>query len=106
MEEDLLQAVIKVEKEIQQSIEDEKRKAADWLESIRVSLSRELKEKKQQLLDDHDQSLEATCQITRHKAEEEISEVNQMADYLQNLPEDVLLEVGEYLQLILPEEER
>ena len=106
MEEDLLQAVIKVEKEIQQSIEAEKRKAADWLESIRVSLSRELKEKKQQLLDDHDQSLEATCQITRHKAEEEISEVNQMADYLQNLPEDVLLEVGEYLQLILPEEER
>ena len=106
MEEDLLQAVIKVEKEIQQSIEAEKRKAADWLESIRVSLSRELKEKKQQLLDDHDQSLEATCQITRHKAEEEISEVNQMAEYLQNLPEDVLLEVGEYLQLILPEEER
>jgi len=46
MEEDLLQAVIKVEKEIQQSIEAEKRKAADWLESIRVSLSRELKEKK------------------------------------------------------------
>ena len=106
MEEDLLQAVIKVEKEIQQSIEAEKRKAADWLESIRVSLSRELKEKKQQLLDNHDQSLEATCQITRHKAEEEISEVNQMAEYLQNLPEDVLLEVGEYLQLILPEEER
>ena len=106
MEEDLLQAVIKVEKEIQQSIEAEKRKAADWLESIRVSLSRELKEKKQQLLDNHDQSLEATCQITRHKAEEEISEVNQMAEYLQNLPEDVLLEVGEYLQPILPEEER
>ena len=106
MEEDLLQAVIKVEKEIQQSIEAEKRKAADWLESIRVSLSRELKEKKQQLLDDHDQSLEETCQITRHKAEKDISEVNQMAAYLQNLPEDVLLEVREYLQLILPEEYR
>jgi hypothetical protein len=106
MEEDLLQAVIKVEKEIQQSIEAEKRKAADWLESIRVSLSRELKEKKQQLLDDHDQSLEATCQITRHKAEKEISEVNQMAEYLHNLPEELLLKVGEYLQLILPEEER
>jgi exonuclease VII large subunit len=106
MEEDLLQAVIKVEKEIQQSIEAEKRKAADWLESIRVSLSRELKEKKQQLLDDHDQSLEATCQITMHKAEKEISEVNQMAEYLHNLPEELLLKVGEYLQLILPEEER
>jgi len=102
MEEDLLQAVIKVEKEIQQSIEAEKKKA----EAIRVSLSRELKEKKQQLLDDHDQSLEETCQITRHNAEKEIFEVNQMAAYLQNLPEDVLLEVSEYLQLILPEEYR
>ena len=106
MEEDLLQAVIKVEKEIQQSIEAEKRKAEVWLESIRVSLSRELHEKKQQLLDDHDQSLEETCQVTRHKADKEISEVNKMAEYLNNLPEDVLLEVGEYLQLILPEEER
>ena len=46
MEEDLLQAVIKVEKDIQQSIETEKKKAADWLESIRVSLNQELKEKK------------------------------------------------------------
>ena len=106
MEEDLLQAVIKVEKEIQQSIEAEKKKAADWLESIRVSLSQELKEKKQQLLDDHDLSLEETCTITRNKAEKEIFEVNQMAEYLQNLPEDVLLEVSEYLQLILPEEHR
>ncbi|MEN8232086.1 MAG: hypothetical protein ABFR35_05340 [Thermodesulfobacteriota bacterium] len=106
MEEDLLQAVIKVEKEIQQSIEAEKKKAAFWLEAIRVSLSRELKEKKQQLLDNHDQSLEETCQITRHKAEKEISEANQMAEYLQNLPEDVLLEVSEYLQMILPKEYR
>ena len=106
MEEDLLQAVIKVEKEIQQSIEAEKKKAEVWLEAIRVSLSQELKEKKQQLLDDHDQSLEKTCQITRLKAEKDISEVNQMTEYLQNLPEDVLLEVSEYLQLILPEKHR
>jgi len=103
MKEDLLQAVIKVEKEIQKSIEAEKKKAADWLESVRVSLSQELKEKKQQLLDDYDQSLEETCQITRHKAEKEISEVNQMADYLENLPEDILLEVCEHLHVILPE---
>ena len=37
MEEDLLQAVIKVENEIQQSIKAEKNKAADWLESVRVA---------------------------------------------------------------------
>ena len=74
MEEDLLQAVIKVEKEIQQTIAAEKKKAEVWLESIRVSLSSELNEKKQLLLDDHDQYLEKTCQETRQKAEKEISE--------------------------------
>ena len=106
MEEDLLQSVIKVEKEIQQSIRAEKKKAAAWLESIRVSLSQELQEKKQQLMDDHDQALDKTCQITRSKAESDISEVNRIAEYLQNLPEDVLMEVSDYLQLILPEEGR
>lgn len=104
MDEDLLQAVIKVEKDIQQSIEAEKNKAADWLESIRVSLNQELKEKKQQLLDHHDHSLVETCQITRHKAEKEISEVNKMAEYIQNLPDDILLEVSQYLHVILPKE--
>ena len=105
MKEDLLQTVINVENEIQQSIEAEKKKAADLFESVRVSLSQELTEKKQQLLDHSAQSLEETCQITRLKAEKEISDVNQMAEYLQNLPEDILLEViTEYLQMILPEE--
>ena len=106
MEEDLLQAVIKVEKEIQQSIEAEKKKAEVWLETKRVSLSRDLNEKKQLLLDDHDHSLERTCQLTRQKAETEFFEVNQMAEYLQSPPEDVLLKVREYLRLILPEENR
>jgi len=104
MEEDLLQAVIKVENEIQQSIKAEKKKAADWLESVRVFLAQELQEKKQQLLDNHDQSLEETCQLTRHKAERDISEVNQMTEYLQNIPEEVLQEVSEYLRVILPDE--
>ena len=40
MEEDLLQAVISVESAIQQSLESEREKAAKWLESVRVSLSR------------------------------------------------------------------
>jgi hypothetical protein len=45
MEEDLLQTVIKVESEIQHSIESERKKAAEWLESVRVSLSQELEAK-------------------------------------------------------------
>ena len=104
MEKDLLQSVIKVEKEIQQSIEAEKKKAADWLESERVLSSQELMEKKQQLLDHYDQSLDQTCKLSRNKAEREISEVNRLAEYLQNIPEEILQKVvDEHLRSILPE---
>jgi len=41
-----------------------------------------MQEKRQQLLGNHDRSLEDTCQLTSHKAEMDISEVNQMTEYL------------------------
>ena len=103
MEEDLLHSVIKVEKEIQQTIEAEKKKAADWLESLRVSLRQELEDKKKQLTEEYDQSLELTCRECRLNAEKEISDVNQMAERIQNLPEKILLDlINDHLQLILP----
>ena len=104
MEKDLLQAVIKVEKEIQDSIEAEKKKAADWLESVRIAASLELENKKQQLLDHYDQSLGETCQLSQHKAEQEIAEVNRMAEYLLKLPVEIAEDVvTEYLPAILPD---
>jgi hypothetical protein len=104
MEKDLLQKVIEVEKEIQQSIEAEKKKAAAWLESERISASRELERKKQQLHDDYDQSLEQTCRLTRNKAETEIAEVDLFVEYLENISEETLREtVTLHLQSILPE---
>ena len=103
MEEDLLQAVIKVEKEIQQNIEAERRKAAEWLESVRDALNQELDLKKQELTEHYNQSLEITCRETRTEAENEIQAVNRLADYLQHLPADVLEDVvAEYLHEILP----
>ena len=105
MEKDLLQAVITVESEIQQSLEIERKKAADWLESVRISLSQELEAKKQQLEEEYVQSLETTCKTCELKAEKEIADVNQMAEYLQNLPVEILQEVVKpFLQEILPEE--
>ena len=103
MEKDLLQEVIKVEKEIQQSIEAEKKKAAAWLESERIAAGQDLHQKKQQLLDEYDQSLDQTCRLTRNKAEAEITEVNIFVEYLENIPEEILREtVVGHLKSILP----
>jgi 16S rRNA U516 pseudouridylate synthase RsuA-like enzyme len=103
MEEDLLQAVIKVESEIQHSIESERKKAAEWLESVRVSLSQELEAKKRQLDDEYSQSLEMTYKECEFKAKKEIEIANQMAENLQSLSENILQNtVKEYLREILP----
>ena len=93
MEKDLLQAVIKVESAIQQSIEAEREKAAKWLESVRVSLSRELESQKQQLEADYARSLDATCRECGIKAKKEITAVSQMAEHLQNIPDEILQDV-------------
>jgi hypothetical protein len=103
MEKDLLQAVVKVESEIQQSIESERKKAAEWLESVRVSLSQELETKKRQLEDEYALSLESTCRECELKAKNEIADVNLLADHLTNLPDEVLLDVVKaYFKEILP----
>ena len=103
MEKDLLQAVIKVESEIQQSIESERKKAAEWLESVRVSLSRELETQKQKLEEEYARSLETTCSECELKATKEIADVNLMADHLQNLPDEILQDVvKQFLPQILP----
>ncbi|MDH3330707.1 MAG: hypothetical protein OEL68_00150, partial [Desulfobulbaceae bacterium] len=85
MEKDLLQAVIKVESAIQQSIESERKKAAEWLESVRVSLSQELEAKKQQLEEEYTRSLESTCMACEIKAQKEVTDVNEMVENLQNI---------------------
>jgi hypothetical protein len=104
MEKDLLQAVIKIESEIQQAVESERKKATEWLESVRVALSQELEAKKQQLDREYTQALEATCQECEFKANKEIAEANQMAENLLNLPAENLQEfVKNYLREILPE---
>lgn len=107
MEKDLLQAVIKVESAIQQSIESERKKAAEWLESVRVSLSQKLEAKKQQLEKEYTRSLESTCMACEIKAQKEVTDVNEMVENLQNITDDILQDIVRvFLQDILPAEKR
>jgi hypothetical protein len=105
MEEDLLQAVISVETAIQQSLESERKKAAKWLESVRVSLSRELETKKQHLAREYSDSLAAACSDCETRAGNRICETDRAAERLQNIQDSVLQEVVlEFLPAILPKQ--
>ena len=107
MKKDLLQAVITVESEIQQNIETERKKAANWLESIRVSLSRELQAKKQQLEKEFARSLETMARELESEASREITAADLMMDHLQKLSENFLQDVvKKFLPQILPTEHR
>ena len=89
MEQDLLQSIIKTESEIQQAVESEKKKAAKWLETVRISLSRELEDKKKILEKEYKQALAATCKECRLKAQKEIAGAQMITENLQNLPEEI-----------------
>jgi len=105
MEKDLLQAVIKVESEIQHSIEAERKRAASWLESVRISLSRELETRKRQLDEEFTRTFESKRRDCEIEAENEIADVKQLAENIQNIPDEALQEVvKEYLLKLLPEE--
>ena len=107
MEKDLLQTVIKVESAIHQSIESERKKAAEWLESVRVSLSQELEAKKLQLDEEYARALESTCRECEIKAQKEVADVTEMVENLQNIKDEILQEIVRgFLHEILPAEHR
>lgn len=106
MEEDLLQTVIKVESEIQHTIESERKKAAEWLESVRVTLSRELETQKRQLEEEFTGALETKLKEYEVTARAEIDAADQMAENLQNLSDEILQDaVKEFLVEILPSDD-
>ena len=103
MEKDLLRSVVKVEKEIQDSIEAERIKAAGWLESVRVSCSREIDDTRRRLEDNYSSSLECACSEAEQKGAKIIADAGRLADYFKNLPEETINRtVLKYISAILP----
>lgn len=104
MEKDLLQSIVEVEKEIQDSIESERIKAAEWLESVRVSCSKEIDDTRKQLEDNYSQSLDRACAEAQQKSEKIIADANHLAGYLADLPEEFINRVVlRHIGAILPQ---
>lgn len=104
MEKDLLQSVVEVEKEIKESIESEKIKADEWLESVRISCSREIDDTRKNLQDNYNHSLERACSEAEQKAAKIIADANRFAEYLKSFPEDHISRIIlKHIPAILPE---
>lgn len=107
MEKDLLRSVVEVEKEIQDSIEAEKIKAAEWLESVRVSCSKEIDDIRRQLEDNYSQSLERACSEAEQKGAKTIADANRLADFFKNLSEEIInRSVLKHISAILPKNDQ
>ena len=107
MEKDLLQSVVEVEKEIQDSIEAEKIKAAEWLESVRVSCSKEIDDTRRQLEENYSQSLECSCSEADRKGAKIIADADRLADFFNNLSEEIInRSILKHISAILPENEQ
>jgi hypothetical protein len=107
MEKDLLQSVVEVEKEIQDSIEAEKVTAAKWLESVRVSCSKEINDTRRQLEDNYSQSIDRACSEADQKAAKIIADVTCLADFFENLPEEIINRaILKHISAILPENDQ
>jgi len=107
MEKDLLQSVVEVEKEIQDSIEAEKVTAAEWLESVRVSCSKEINDTRKQLEDNYSQSIDRACSEADQKAAKIIADVTRLADFFENLAEEIINRaILKHISAILPENDQ
>jgi hypothetical protein len=105
MQQDLLQTVIEVEKEIQRHIEAEKNKAAAWLDDIKQSCRREIEETRTQLTESHTTSVDEACREAEAQALQRLALSECKTKALQNFPEDILekIIVAE-LSLLLPDQ--
>ena len=106
-EKDLLQSVVEVEKEIQDSIEAEKIKAAEWLESVRVSCRKEIDDTRRQLEDNYSQSMECACSEAEQKGAKIIADANRLADFFNNLSEEIInSSILKHIAAILPKNDQ
>lgn len=107
MEKDLLQTVIQVESDIRKTLEAERKKAAAWLESVRVSLREKFEAEQKQLDEEFIQALNNTLKEYEAIAKQEIADADQTADRLQKLSDDILQDaVKDFILEILPPEDR
>jgi len=93
MDKDLLQRVIKTERDISRSVASDKEKAAAWLASVEQSCTDRVAEERQRSAQLFHQALEQFALRKKLEVEEYIKRIEYETASLDNLPEQMIREV-------------
>ena len=105
MERDVVQRVLDVEKEIHQALAEEKRKAEEWVESVRKACEDEISAIKVRQEKDFRFALENARTEARERAEELTAKATARAHALEHISQDLIRRtVLRHLTSILPGE--
>jgi vacuolar-type H+-ATPase subunit H len=103
MENNLLREIIGAEKEIQQSIEQEKEIVRGWLETRKKELIERLAREEKELVDSFQQSRERLAREAAGRADDLVDREKEQADRLVQVDIDVLTRVvADRIRAILP----
>ena len=97
----LLDAVIRLENQIQQQLQQEQARADAWLAGVRAEQQDELQQVEQQLAVESDQLMAAARQQAKERAATLVAAEIQYCSRLEELSDEILLQVLNW-QLVAP----
>ncbi len=105
MEEDVLSAVMEVEREIQDRLEAEKRKSREWLERVRAEAGRALAGSEERFKKSSEEAVADAVTDAESRAADLLSRATREAELLVDLSDEAMRKIMErYLPRILPGE--
>jgi vacuolar-type H+-ATPase subunit H len=105
MEDDVLGKVVETEKEIHQKLEQEKLKAAQWLEKIRTEAENEVSKTEDNLKKSFGDELQEIKKNAEQQASEILKEGRKWSAILEKTGDDILRKsISMHLRQILPGE--
>ena len=105
MEEDVLSAVMEVEREIQERLEAERRKSREWLERVRAEAGRALAGSEERFKKSSEKAVADALSEAESRAADLLSRATREAERLVHLDDDAMRKImAQYLPRILPGE--
>jgi vacuolar-type H+-ATPase subunit H len=103
MEKDILSKVIEVEKEIQERLRDEKKKAHEWLEGVKKEIEKDISLQEEQLRDSYTRGREDAKAEAEREAARIVKDADALAERYRRMNDETLQEiVMRHLVKILP----
>jgi len=103
MKDEILGAVVEVEKEIAHAIESENKKSQDWLDQLRKETGHAVIKEKKLLQYSLNRNITEAKKLSEEKASQLVADAEATAERLENISDDILKKIiRKYIIRILP----